>query len=156
MTQMLTLPAIFTPEKRIEKLPTVSSIQSDIQWSELVAHLSQFNELGVPETKTQFQEILDHESNPDHQAILLSGIARCIIREGDFINGAATLGEAYSMISAHNQNGQAVILLEMVAFLAMIGNFESAMIMLDKIPALTNSTYLLKLANYYLLVKQKK
>ena len=156
MTQMLTLPAIFTPEKRIEKLPTVSSIQSDIQWSELVAHLSQFNELGVPETKTQFQEILDHESNPDHQAILLSGLARCIIREGDVINGAATLGEAYSMISAHNQNGQAVILLEMVAFLAMIGNFESAMIMLDKIPALTNSTYLLKLANYYLLVNKAR
>ncbi|NOZ09054.1 MAG: tetratricopeptide repeat protein [FCB group bacterium] len=122
------------------------------RWVEFTAHLSQFNRLTVPETREQLELLLKNEHDPAKLASVYTGLSRCYVGEGDFIRAADILGQAYSMLDDSDRDTQAFVLLEMVAFLAIIDNHDKSLLVLNNIPMLTKSKYLLNLAKYYRLV----
>ena len=149
---MLDIPEIFNQPHNgfaVENLPVV---QEKPRWTEFVSHLSQFGELDVPSTREQLESLLAYEGDPSHRAALITGIARCTIGEGQLLEGAGLLGYAYSLLPEHDRDTRAFVLLELVAFLAIIGSYDNALMILKTVKNLTNSEYLLRIAQYYSLV----
>nr|MBC8479248.1 tetratricopeptide repeat protein [FCB group bacterium] len=152
---MITLPAIFKPSTEFSsRIDT--QIQGNTQWVEFVAHIAQFRDLNPPETRDQLNLLLTNEGDPTRQAVLTAGIGRCYIHEGYFLKGAQTLGYAFSLLPESNKDERAFILLEMVAFLAINGQHDLSLLLLERIPQLTSIEYLLKLADYYCAVHQTR
>ncbi|NOZ08496.1 MAG: tetratricopeptide repeat protein [FCB group bacterium] len=152
LQQTLDIPEIFQPEGELPPTMALNVIETNTRWTEFIAQLSQFGELDVPETKEQLESLLSSEGAPEKRAALMAGIARCEIGEGRFLEGAQLLGYAYSLLSNDQREARAFVLLEMVGFLAVIGSYDSALMILGTVKSLTRSEYLLKLANYYGLV----
>ena len=148
-SDMNEIPIIFQARENPVASALDVRVKSVSKWAEFVAHLAQFGETSIPESKELIQMLVDQEADPELRAILFTGVGRCLIHEGDFIKGPKHFGYAYSLIRPGHRESRAFILLEMVAFMAIIGQYDLALIMLDHIPNLTRSEYLLKLANYY-------
>lgn len=151
------LPAIFNPEESsISGTPgtqiSLNVSTENTRWVEFTAHLSQFNQLSIPETREQLELLLANEHDPVKLASVHAGLARCYIGDGNFIKAADTLGHAYTLLNNADKDTQAFILLEMVAFLAIIDNHDKSLLILKTIPMLTQSEYLLKLTDYYELI----
>ncbi len=149
--------SIFKPEAKVLTSANSADLSVDIstqntRWVEFMAHLSQFNKLTVPETHEQLEVLLKNEHDPAKLASVYTGLSRCYIGEGDFIRAADILGQAYAMLDEADRDTQAFVLLEMVAFLAIIDNHDKSLLVLKGIPNLTTSNYLLNLAKYYQLV----
>ena len=145
---MTTLPAIFTPtDEYVRSIDT--RIQGNTRWVEFVAHIAQFRDLDPPHTREHLNQLLKSEGDPIQRAVLVTGIARCYIHEGYFLKGAQTLGYAYSLLPESNTDERAFILLEMIAFLAINGQHDLSLLLLERIPHLTSIPYLLRLADYY-------
>ncbi|MBC8479338.1 MAG: tetratricopeptide repeat protein [FCB group bacterium] len=145
---MQEIPAIFKTENP-EPISGDITLPSGSFWAEFVAHLSQFSETSIEETRLQLDQLLLNQALPSTNAVLRAGIGRCLVHEGKFIEGAKELGRAFSMLDASAQDAQAFVMLEMSSFMAITAQYELALMLLDKIPTLTKNAYLLKLANYY-------
>ncbi len=149
---MEVLPSIFQTTNQNSNSVALVDVHSHQSWVEFIAHLSKFNQLPVPETMEQLELLLKNEHDPEKAAALYAGIGKCHVENGDFINATKTFSYAYSILGNRNSDTKAFILLEMVAFLAIINNHIQALMILKTIPTLTNSEYLLKIANYYELI----
>ena len=154
-SQMTTLPAIFKPtDEYVQSLDT--QIQGNTSWIEFVAHIAQFRDLDPPQTRDHLNQLLHMEGDPVRRSVLITGIARCYIHEGFFLKGAQTLGYAYSLLPDSNTDERAFILLEMVAFLAINGQHDLSLLLLERIPQLTSIEYLLRLTDYYCAVHKTR
>ncbi len=149
---MEVLPDIFQSASKETQHEALLDVHSNQSWVEFVAHLSKFNQLTPPDTKEQLELLLKNESDPEKAAALYAGIGKCHVENGDFINATKVFGYAYSLLGNNNSDTKAFILLEMVAFLAIINNHVQALMILKTIPSLTSSEYLLNIAHYYELV----
>ncbi|NQU66908.1 MAG: tetratricopeptide repeat protein [Candidatus Marinimicrobia bacterium] len=149
---MSEVPEIFQNKKQNIETVDPHEFMNTSRWAEFVAHLTQFSEGDIPQTEDQLSAMLSSEANPAVRSILYAGTARCQIHAGNFIGGAQTLGYAYSLTDASDKESRAFVLLEMCAFMAITAQYDLAIMLLDKIPQLTQSKYLLSLANYYWLV----
>ncbi len=148
----LAIPEIFQPARELPPTMALGVIETNTRWTEFIAQLSQFGELDIPETREQLEGLLSSEGAPEKRAALMAGVARCEIGEGRFLEGAQLLGYAYSLLRDDQKEVRAFVLLEMVGFLAVLGSYDSALMILSTVKTLTHSEYLLKLANYYGLV----
>jgi tetratricopeptide (TPR) repeat protein len=149
---MEVLPDIFHSASKDDQPDAILDVHSNQSWVEFVAHLSKFNQLTPPDTKEQLELLLKNESDPEKAAALYAGIGKCHVENGDFISATKIFSYAYSLLGKRNSDTKAFILLEMVAFLAIINNHVQALMILKTIPSLTSSEYLLNIANYYELV----
>ena len=149
---MTELPSIFTSEKISITQSSVERFTQTNKWVEFVAHLSQFSEMSILSARKMIKLLKDSEPLNSRKATLLAGIARCQIHEGDLITGARTLGYASTLTINNDLDTQAMITMEMSSFLAITGQYDLALILIDRIPNQTNSEYLLNLANYYKIV----
>ncbi len=147
-----TLPEIFQMQNGTTEIPRLPSNHSRSRWTEFVAHLAQFGEMGIPDTVEQLEILLQNEGSPQRRAVLYTGIGRCLINEGRFMDGIAALSSAWQLIENSGGDAQAFVLLEMSSFMAVTAQFDLALMLLDRIPRLTESEYLRRLANYYWLV----
>ncbi len=152
---MFTTPAIFKTEAKFTP-ETDIAVRNNSHWVEFVLHASQFTQLAVPDTRSKLNELLKSEADPANRAVLLTGIGRCMIHGGEFLKGARTLGHAFSMLHEDNREAKAFILLEMASFLAIIGNYNMSLVLLEKIPDLTRMEYLLRITNYYTIVNKAR
>jgi tetratricopeptide (TPR) repeat protein len=150
--KLLAIPEIFIQSSQMQESLILPDVDSNTRWAEFIAHLSQFSDLPIPDTKFQLEELLDYQSKPGNKAAIMTGIARCSIGQGRLFEGAQMLGQAYSNLSQHDNDIRAFILLEMVSFLAIIGSYDNALMLLQMASSLTNSKYLLKIAKYYGLI----
>ena len=146
------LPEIFQADPSQLENPLLPATHSHSRWTEFVAHLAQFSELNIPNTLDQLEMLLASEASPQRRAILYTGVARCLINEGRFMEGASTLGSAYHMVDRDDHDAQAFVMLEMSSFMAVTAQYDLALMLLDRVPNLTKSEYLRRLANYYWLV----
>ncbi|NOZ09002.1 MAG: tetratricopeptide repeat protein [FCB group bacterium] len=126
---------------------------SPSQWVEYISQTALLAESDLPKTYREFTRIDRGSCSDTVRAVALAGQGRCIIRRGDFLSGAKLLGQAIRIIPDFSKDARAFILLEMVSFLGMIGSFEISRLLLQQIPMLTRSEYLIKLAEYYTLVQ---
>ena len=145
---MTAFPIIFKPTDGFSPSLDIQ-LNKNTQWVEFVSHIVQFGESDVPETHDQLNQLLQFEGDPTRRAILLAGIGRCYIHEGYFFKGAQTLGYAHSILPDKSTNERAFILLEMIAFLAINGQHDLSLLLLERVPHLTSMEYLLRLADYY-------
>ena len=145
------LPELFlnagTPE---ENSSAVASSSPD-RWVEFVAHLSQFSQFDISDTKENLNSLLKI-STTEQQATLFTGIAKCQIAEGLFLKAAQTLGHAFSLVEKNNRDVQSFIMLEMVNLLTVIGNRDQALSLLNFGASIAESSYLKRIYNYYALV----
>ena len=146
------IPEIFQSQNSTLEIINTSEYLNTSRWAEFTAHLTQFSDGDITEIKDQLSNLLSSEANPQIRSILLTGTARCQIHAGNFIEGAGTLGHAYSLTNSHDKESRAFVLMEMCSFMAITAQYDLAIMLLDKIPLLTESKYLLALANYYWLV----
>ncbi len=153
---MEVLPDIFHNDTSADQPVALVDVHSNQSWVEFVAHLSKFNQLNPPDTKEQLELLLQSESDPEKVAALYTGIGKCHVENGDFISATKTFSHAYSLLGNRNSDTKAFILLEMVAFLAIINNHVQALMILKTIPSLTNSDYLLNIGKYYELVHSSR
>lgn len=149
---MLDIPEIFHQNSNPAENLALPVIQSDSRWTEFVAHLSQFGEMDIPDTRDQLEILLAQEGSPAKRAVLITGISKCTVGEGKFLEGAQLLGYAYSLLTDSDGDSKAFVLLEMVSLLAIIGSYDNALMLLRTVDSLTDSFYLKKIANYYGLV----
>ena len=145
---MTAFPIIFKPADGFSPSLDIQ-FSKNTQWVEFVSHIVQFGESDVPETHGQLNQLLQFEGDPSRRAILLAGIGRYYIHEGYFLKGAQTLGYAHSLLPDNSTNENAFILLEMIAFLAINGQHDLSLLLLERVPNLTSMEYLLRLADYY-------
>jgi tetratricopeptide (TPR) repeat protein len=150
------LPSIFISNNFTISTTSFHRFTQTNKWAEFVAHLSQLSEMSLTSTHQMIDLLKDNEPLNSRKATLLAGIGRCQIHEGDLITGAKTLGYASSLATDKDLDTQSLITMEMSSFLAITGQYDLALILLDRIPKLTKSIYLLKLANYYRLVLQTR
>ncbi len=150
--QPMDIPEIFLQSSEQPPVFSLAVVENNTRWTEFIAQLSQFGELDVPDTRIQLENLLSSEGAPEKRATLMAGLARCEIGEGRFFDGAQLLGYAYSLLDSRQREVRAFVLLEMVGFMAIIGSYDAALMMLSTAKSLTRSEYLQKLANYYSLV----
>ena len=150
---MIEIPDIFKSEDN--QYPTLENGGniSQSQWVEFVSQAGLMAESDLPATIKKFTNFDMDSCSETLRAVLLAGQGRCIIRQGEFITGAKLLGKAYELVPEQSHDARAYILLEMVSFLGMIGSFEVSRLLLQQVPLLTKSEYLIKLAYYYTLVQ---
>ncbi len=122
-------------------------------WIEYISQIALLSEKDLPATYREFSKIDIDSCSDTVRAVYLTGQGRCLIRKGDFLAGAKLLGRAIKSVPNSSTDARAFILLEMVSFLGMIGSFELSRLILQQIPLLTRSEYLLKLSEYYTLVQ---
>ncbi|MCD4727256.1 MAG: tetratricopeptide repeat protein [Pirellulales bacterium] len=144
-----TLPQVFESDYEPEFSTLLVPLKTDSRWVDSMAHLSQFYGRDIPNTREEFETMLQVEENPDKRATLLAGIARCYNSQMKLIRGAELLGYAWSLLEGRQNEHTAFVLLEMSRFLIIVGNMDTALLMLTQIPHLTQSEYLLRLADYY-------
>lgn len=152
---MTGIPTIFQSDKTFQP-QSPDLVKGDHHWVDFVAHVTQFGQSGIPETLEHLKNLLEFETDSVKRSVLLAGIGRCAIREGHFLDGAKTLGLAWQQTHPEHNHERAFILLEMASFLVTMGVFDMALLLLDRIPHLTQSEYILKLANYYKLVHEMR
>ncbi|MFQ6609264.1 MAG: tetratricopeptide repeat protein [Fidelibacterota bacterium] len=126
---------------------------SAAQWVEFVSQAALLAESDLPKTYREFVKIDPDSCSKTVRAVFLTGQGRCIIRQGDFLTGAKLLGQAYKLVPDSSNDARAFILLEMVSFLGMIGSFEVSRLLLQQVPHLTRSEFLIRLSEYYTLVQ---
>jgi tetratricopeptide (TPR) repeat protein len=148
-TILATLPQIFESPGKPDPGAILIPLEADSRWVDSVAHIAQFSGRDIPQTSQQFESMLRTEQDPAHRAVLYAGIARCYNSQMKLKHGAELLGYAWSLLDGNDSECTAFVLLEMVRFMVMVGNTDAARLMLERIPHLTQSEYLLKLADYY-------
>ena len=146
---MSELPAAFHAHQNPVTNLALDPWQESSRWTEFVAHMAHFSDADVPDTHTHLQLLLEQEAHPARRAILLAGVARCQLHQGDFIAGPQTLGYAYSLTGEGDGDARAFILMEMAAFMAITAQYELALMLLSQTHNLTHSTYLHHLRDYY-------
>ena len=123
------------------------------KWTEFIAHLSQFNQLPLNETRREINNLIKISSHHDHAA-LQAGLAKCYIAEGQFTKAIKTLGYSFTLIDNSTPDTQAFIILEMVNLLTVIGSRDNAIYLLKAGKSIAKSDYLIKIYDYYSLVNQ--
>ncbi len=149
---MTDLPIIFATHPIEITASSIKQFSTSHKWAEFVSHLSQFSEISVSSAHETLQMLNDSEPSGSRKATLLVGVGRCQIHEGDLIKGAQTLGYASTLVADDDLDTRAMVIMEMSSFLAITGQYDLALMLLDRISNLTKSNYLLNLANYYWLV----
>ena len=149
MEIMHTLPLIFQSDSTTIPTRDFQIQQNNAVWTEFVNHPSQFGEYSIPETKDQLALLLDHNDSLENKAMLLTGIARCQIHQGDFIAGAKNLGNAYSLVEGLESNAIAFVYSEMGSFLGITAQYDLGLLILDKAVHICNNEYLMATVNYY-------
>ncbi|NQU67197.1 MAG: tetratricopeptide repeat protein [Candidatus Marinimicrobia bacterium] len=150
---MIELPDIFRNGN--DEYPTLKD-GADIspsQWVEFISQAALLAESDLPKTYREFTKFDLDSCSDTVRGVYLAGQGRCIIRQGDFLSGAKLLGQAYELVPESSGDARAFILLEMVSFLGMIGSFEVSRLLLQQVPHLTRSEYLIRLSEYYTLVQ---
>lgn len=122
-------------------------------WTEFIAHLSQFNNLSVDKTHLHIKKIILNDRYKDDPAIQ-AGLAKCYIAEGKFVDAIKTLGYALSLLDKSNPDTQAFVLLEMVNLLTVIGSREHSIHLLKTGKMIVKSKYISSLYDYYELVNK--
>ena len=102
--KLLAIPEIFIQSSQMQESLILPDVDSNTRWAEFIAHLSQFSDLPIPDTKFQLEELLDYQSKPGNKAAIMTGIARCSIGQGRLFEGAQMLGQAYSNLSQHDND----------------------------------------------------
>lgn len=147
------IPIIFKSDDEFNS-KSIKDVKRNNNWVEFIAHITQFGQSGIEETNENLQLLIEHEHDPLKRAVLLTGIGRCKIREGHFLEGAKIFGNAWNLTNVKNSEERAFILLEMASFLVTIGTHDMAMLLLDRMESLTSSDYLKKISHYYRLVNE--
>lgn len=153
---MTYIPEIFKPTKPIDfYLSTHFDDKSSI-WHEFICQV----EIIIPNEINQFKKIklntnLNSIPSPQKE-IFIAGRGRYEIRNGNFITGAKLIGHAYKSLNGCNPEIQAYLILEMVSFLGIIGNFEIAQLLLPQVRFLTNNEFLINIAKYYEMVQEMR
>ena len=143
------IPPLFHPALDWQLAVESQPLGAEAKWAEFVAHVSQFSEMDIPEAQRVLEQLSNAGLEPAWRAILLTGVARCQIHRGDFIRGPQSLGQAYSLTKTIDRDARAFIILEMVSVLAITGQYPLGIILLERVPYLTQSEYLLHITNYY-------
>jgi len=143
------LPSFFSPSGSINPGDALTAVRTDSHWVDAVTHVSLFVGRDIPDTRQQFEALLRLESDPAHRAVLYAGIARCLNSQMRLVRGAELLGQAWALLDDRSPDCRAFVLLEMVRFLVLAGNWDSARLLLGEVRRLTQSEYLLRLAEYY-------
>lgn len=146
------IPSIFSFTDKPLQVTELIGYSGSEYWAEFCTHLAQFGHWDLAKTSAHFELLLKKASAPPQQASIYAGIGSCIIHEGDLIKGAQTLGYAWSLVKKGPQDVQAFILLEMASFLAIVGQDDIALLLIDRVRKLTKISYLLKIAQFHELV----
>lgn len=151
---MIIIPEIFKTNNPIDDyLHTKIDIKSSI-WREYLSHIKLIHQdynLKKIDPNKKLDNIYTH-----HSILIILGRGRYQIRHGGLLNGAKLIGYAYKLNENKNDNLSAVIILEMVSFLGIIGNFEIARLLLPQISLISTNTYLLKISHYFFLVQDMR
>lgn len=150
------IPQIFHPIDFNEPETDLLVSSNPSKWTEFIAHVSQFTESSIDDTQNLLNELMLQVDSDSNKAVLLTGIGRCQIHNGDLIKGAQTLGYALSHAKDTDRESQAFVMIEMASFLAITGQYNLAQILLDKVNHLSQNEYILRLANYYSLVVRNR
>jgi tetratricopeptide (TPR) repeat protein len=121
-------------------------------WTEIVAHLAQFNQYSIEQSKQEIKELLVLGLT-ENKSSIYAGLAKCYIAEGHLIDAIKTLGKSYSLLN-NNMEEKSFLLLEMVNLMTLIGNYDQSMLLLNDINQIKKSTYLKNLSQYYAIVTQ--
>ena len=147
------LPEIFHGYKYPLKKSVDIIDSSKDNWTEFIAHLSQFNNLSIDKTQLQIKKIIQNDNYKNDPAIQ-TGLAKCYIAEGKFIDAIKTLSYAFSLLDKSSPDTQAFVLLEMINLLTVIGSREQSIHLLKAGKMIVKSTYISSLYDYYELVNK--
>lgn len=144
------IPEIFTlPALANEKVESKKLDKNNSYWVEFISHLSQFNEMDSNKTFSELEFLLTNVSKSENDPVVLTGMARCCIGNGQFLRAAQYLGKAYSKLIEGDPNIKSFVQLEMVNFLAQNDQFENALLLLTDFYNNCTSEYLRRIADYY-------
>ena len=68
--KLLAIPEIFIQSSQMQESLILPDVDSNTRWAEFIAHLSQFSDLPIPDTKFQLEELLDYQSKPGNKAAI--------------------------------------------------------------------------------------
>ena len=124
------LPEIFQGKDTAVITDLSVTTDSPDQWSDFVAHLAQFNQYNVSQTRRELESLLVLDDSAQ-RAVLHAGLARCYLGEGKLLKTIQHLGTAFNLSENTDKNAKAFILLEMVNILNLTGNREQALLILS-------------------------
>jgi len=146
------IPEIFQKVDPTLKINVEVVNSSNPSWTEIVAHIAQFNQYSIERSKQEINELLDLGLT-ENKSSIYAGLAKCYIAEGHLIDAIKTLGKSHSLLT-NNSEDKSFLLLEMVNLMTLIGNYDQSILLLNEIKHLKKSTYLRNLAHYYEIVTQ--
>lgn len=143
------LPEVFLNSDDPDFSGLFEPLRADSRWVDSIANLSLYVGKTIPQALNEFEQMLQVEKDPDRRAVLLGAIARGYNSQMKLARGAQLLGYAWKLLDGRENDHAAFVLLEMVRFLIITGNRDSALFMLNRVPRHSDSEYIQRMAQYY-------
>jgi tetratricopeptide (TPR) repeat protein len=144
------MPILFQTSGQASPGAALEAVQPDSKWLDAVGHLSLYSGRTIPDTRQAFENLLLHEADPAHRAVLYAGIARCLNSQMRLREGGPLLGQAWSLLGPETQGDpRAFVMLEMARFMLLIGNGDGAGSLLDQVSRQAGSEFLKRQHLYY-------
>lgn len=147
---MLSIPHCFTTPRNWQVAQCLSQVQPDSKWVDAITHLSMFRGVSIPEARQAFEGLLRKEQDASHRAVLYAGVARCLNSQMRLKEGGELLGHCWDLLGEEaSDEFRAFVMLEMARYLLLVGNRDSASLMLAHTGRLASGDYLCHLHLYY-------
>ena len=149
MLQLSTVHKIFTKNTPPILGNDIPKINQDLRWVGLIQQASKLKLAIFPDTRTNLELLLNGQTDLKTRAIIYIGISRYYKGVGNLSKTAQALGHAHTLLySIESSDAHAFLSIEMAILLSITGNIEYAQILLEKIPQLTQSESLIKMAHF--------